>query len=87
YFSMQMPIRLASTSIHLAAQEVLKSNPEVWAGDASDGRGANWVEPHRELVAAARTVLATPDTKLETLGEVLRELHGLGRQALLFTWS
>lgn len=87
YFSMQMPIRLASTSIHLAAQEVLKSDPEIWVGDASDGRGANWVEPHPELVVAARTVLATPDTKLDTLGEVLRELHGLGRQALLFTWS
>lgn len=87
YFSMQMPIRLASTSIHLAAKEVLRSDPEVWAGDTSDGRGPNWVEPHPELVAAARTVLATPDTKLDTLGEVLRELHGLGRQALLFTWS
>jgi len=87
YFSMQMPIRLASTSIHLAAREVLKSDPEIWVGDSTDGRSANWVDPHPELVAAARDVLSTPDTKLNTLGEVLRELHELGRQALLFTWS
>lgn len=87
YFSMQMPIRLASTSIHLAAREVLRSDPDIWVGDSTDGRGANWVEPHPELISAARTVLTTPDTKLRRLGEVLRDLHGLGRQALLFTWS
>lgn len=87
YFSMQMPIRLASTSVHLAARDVLRSDPEVWVGDSTEGRGANWVDPHPELVAAARQVLAVPDSKLARLGGVLEELHGLGRRALLFTWS
>lgn len=87
YFSMQMPIRLASTSVHIAAREVLQSDPEVWEGDGDNSRGAHWVEPHPELLTAARRVLEVPDTKLDRLGQVLRELHGLGRQALLFTWS
>ena len=87
YFSMQMPIRLASTSVHLAAREVLRSDPEVWAGDSQEGRGASWVEPHPELLAAAKRVLTVPDSKLDVLGAVLEELHGLERQALLFTWS
>ena len=88
YFSMQMPIRLASTSIHLAAQDVLRrGDPEVWAGDSEGGRGGNWVDPHPDLIAAARRVIEVPDTKLEVLAGVLAELHGLGRQALLFSWS
>lgn len=87
YFSMQMPIRLASTSVHLAAREVLRSDPDVWIGDSTEGRGGSWVEPHPELVTAAKLVLTVPDSKLGVLGEVLEELHELNRQALLFTWS
>jgi superfamily II DNA or RNA helicase len=87
YFSMQMPIRLASTSVHIAARSVLRDDPEIWSGDAAQDRGKNWVEPHHELIAAAQQVLEAPDTKLSRLGEVLAELHQLGRQALLFTWS
>ena len=87
YFSMQMPIRLASTSVHIAARSVLKDDAEYWAGDVEQDRGKNWVEPHPELVQAAKQVLDSPDTKLSRLGEVLAELHQLGRQALLFTWS
>jgi len=87
YFSMQMPIRLASTSVHLAAREVLRSDPEVWSGDSTHGRGVKWVDPHPELIAAAKQVQTVPDSKLDRLGEVLAELHSLGRQALLFTWS
>ncbi len=87
YFSMQMPIRLASTSVHLAAREVLRSDPDVWEGDVEQERKSSWVDPHPDLVAAARRVLETPDTKIGVLGDVLGELHGLERQALLFTWS
>jgi len=87
YFSMQMPIRLASTSVHTAAREVLRrGGPDFWDGDASGGP-SSWVEPHPELLAAARQVLESPDTKVEVLKHVLEELKGLGRQALLFTWS
>jgi len=87
YFSMQMPIRLASTSVHLAAETVIRDDPEVWEGDSTDGRGKNWVDPHPELVTAAKAVLDAPDTKLARLGEVLAELHQLETPALLFTWS
>lgn len=87
YFSMQMPIRLASTSIHLAARDVLRFDPEVWTGDGEGDRRASWIEPHRELIDAARRVLEVPDTKLGRLGEVLAELHSLRRRAILFTWS
>ena len=88
YFSMQMPIRLASTSIHLAARDVLKREAgDMLAGDSAADRPSAWVEPHPELVEAARRVLAVDDTKLESLGHVLAELKALERQALLFTWS
>lgn len=87
YFSMQMPIRLASTSVHIAAKDVLRrGGTEFWDGDVA-GAPSNWVDPHPELVAAARAVLEVPDSKVERLREVLSELHALGRQALLFTWS
>lgn len=87
YFSMQMPIRLASTSVHIAARDVLRrGGADFWEGDTS-GAPTNWVQPHPELLAAARQVLEVPDTKVEKLGEVLAELHALGAQALLFTWS
>ena len=87
YFSMQMPIRLASTSIHSAARDVLRrGGAEFWAGDGADAP-TNWIQPHPELIAAARRVLEVPDSKLEKLDGVLAELHQLGRQALLFTWS
>jgi superfamily II DNA or RNA helicase len=87
YFSMQMPIRLASTSIHVAARDVLRSDPSVWKGDAEDDRPRNWVSPHDDLFVAARRVLEVPDSKVKKLEKVLQELHGLERQALLFTWS
>lgn len=87
YFSMQMPIRLASTSIHTAARDVLRrGGADFWAGDAADAP-SNWVEPHPELKAAAAQVLALPDTKVTALSGVLAELKALDEQALLFTWS
>lgn len=88
YFSMQMPIRLASTSVHLAAREVLRhDDPETWVGDEGTGRPGSWLEPHPQLVAAAHRVLEVPDTKLDRLRGVLAELKDLGSQALLFSWS
>ena len=87
YFAMQMPIRLASTSIHLAAANVLREDDRVWEGDVAETKPKNWLEPHPELVTAAKAVLGTPDTKLQILGSVLEELHSLGRPTLLFTWS
>lgn len=87
YFSMQMPIRLASTSIHLAAQSVLRDVEGIWSGDTEEAQAPTTTAPHHELVEAARAVLETPDTKLLQLGEVLAELHRARRSALLFTWS
>lgn len=87
YFSMQMPLRLASTSVHIAAMDLLHAETDVWGGDVERAPSAHSVEPHPELVDAARRVLQVPDTKLDRLGEVLAELRGLDRQALLFTWS
>ena len=87
YFSMQMPIRLASTSIHMAARNVLKDEAETWQGDTNLPPHKNWVDPQPELRELARQVLAQPDSKVSKLAEVLAELHELGRPALLFTWS
>lgn len=87
YFSMQMPIRLASTSVHVAARDVLRrGGADFWAGDSSSAP-SNWVHPHPELMSAAKKVLEVPDTKVAKLAEVLAELHDLKSQALLFTWS
>jgi superfamily II DNA or RNA helicase len=87
YFSMQMPIRLASTSVHIAARDVIRrGGADFWEGDSA-AAPSNWVEPHPELLAAAKQVLEVPDTKVTKLAEVLTELHGFERQALLFTWS
>lgn len=88
YFSMQMPIRLASTSIHIAAESVLSRVDQIWSGDTeSDDEPPSTIPPHQELVEAARGVLETADTKLQRLADVLSELHSAGRPALLFTWS
>lgn len=87
YFCMQMPIRLASTTLKLAAKSVLSNNPEHWAGDTKKKPPGNWISPHPELEASARLVLETPDTKLARLDSVLEELAQLRRPAILFTWS
>jgi len=87
YFSMQMPIRLASTSIHMAAKSVLAGEPEKGNGDATNTEKKGWVEPHPELIHLASQVLGLSESKVEILGEVLANIHDLSRQALLFTWS
>lgn len=87
YFSMQMPIRLASTTLKLAAQTVVGKESNLWQGDVSDERPGSWIEPSSELKDLARAVLAGEDTKLMRLRSVLQEIHSAARQALLFTWS
>lgn len=92
YFCMQMPIRLASSSVHAAAASVLalvEGQQESLDGDRSpdDEEKPAILPPSGELIQASRDVLTVPDSKLERLRHVLAELHGLGRQALLFTWS
>jgi superfamily II DNA or RNA helicase len=84
-FAMQMPMRLASTSVHVAAREILSGRPDD-GGDEDVGT-SRIVEPHRELVEAARALVSHPDSKVDVLRDELRELHGKRKQALLFTWS
>jgi superfamily II DNA or RNA helicase len=84
-FSMQMPIRLASTSVHVAARDVLSGRPDD--GGDEDVPTSRLVEPHRELIDAARALVSHPDSKVDVLRSKLRALHAQNKQALLFTWS
>ena len=84
-FAMQMPIRLASTSVHVAAREVLSGRPDD--GGDENAPTSRLVEPHRELLDAARALQSQPDSKVEVLRAELQGLHAKEKQALLFTWS
>ena len=84
-FSMQMPIRLASTSVHVAANEVLTARPDH--GGDEEIPASRFVEPHRELLEAARALANVPDSKVDVLRAQLSDLHAQSKQALLFTWS
>ncbi len=84
-FSMQMPIRLASTSVHVAAREVLEGRPDD--GGDEEVPTSRLVEPHTELLHAARALATAADSKVEVLRKELRDLKGQQKQALLFTWS
>lgn len=84
-FSMQMPIRLASTSVHVAAREVLAGRPDD--GGDEDVPTSRLVEPHKELKDAARALTSHPDSKVDVLRAELHRLHTQEKQALLFTWS
>lgn len=79
YFAMQMPLRLASACLPMARHAVLHPEP------VPDEKAP--VAPHPELLAAARSLSSGVDTKFDHLLEVLRDLRGQGKQALLFTWS
>lgn len=84
-FSMQMPIRLASTSVHVAARQVLTHQSDD--GGDEDVPTSRLVEPHPELIQAARALAALPDSKVDILDETLRGLHAQDKRALIFTWS
>jgi len=84
-FSMQMPIRLASTSVHVAARQVLEGGHDQGGDD--DVPASSQVPPHPELIEAARALRNVTDTKVEVLRSQLRDLRNQQKRALLFTWS
>lgn len=87
YFAMQMPLRLASACLPMARRAVLDPNGFGRLSDADSEESCERLEPHPELVAAARALPDGVDSKFDGLRDVMRELHGSGRQALLFTHS
>jgi superfamily II DNA or RNA helicase len=84
-FSMQMPIRLASTSVHVAAREVLSGLPDEGGDD--DVPTSRLVAPHPELLQAAHALASVADSKVDVLKATLSDLRGQQKQALVFTWS
>lgn len=87
YFAMQMPLRLASACLPMARRAVLDPDAFGTITDADSGAVAYRLEPHTDLIAAARRLPEHVDTKLDALQTVLRGLHQQGRQALVFTHS
>lgn len=92
YFSMQMPLRLASASLQVARQRVLSSvdlTAEEVSGDAArtEPPKAPQLQPHPQLLAAARALDPGVDSKFDTLLPALRRLRDSGRKALVFTFS
>lgn len=88
YFAMQMPIRLASACLPAARDLVLRHGTitdEETGSESTSSTG--WVDPHLELVQAARALVGTRDSKLEILRPLLAGLVDEGRRALLFTFS
>lgn len=87
YFAMQMPLRLASACLPMARRAVLDPKGFGSLSDADSDATFDRIEPHPELIAAAKALPEGVDSKFDMLIESLRELHGKGRQALLFTHS
>jgi superfamily II DNA or RNA helicase len=89
YFAMQMPLRLASACLPMARSAVLDPVGFGTLSDAdadSDGSAAR-LEPHSDLVAAAKRLPDDVDTKFDLLSGVLWDLHARRRRALVFTHS
>lgn len=87
YFSMQMPLRLASACLPMARRAVLDPLGFGDIADADSDAPTMRIEPHGELFAAARALPENVDTKFEELRAVLAYLHRGGRRALIFTFS
>lgn len=87
YFAMQMPLRLASACLPMARQAVLDPNAFGDLADADSDVAPYRLEPHPELVEAAKRLPEDVDTKFEKLQNVLRRLRQQNRRALLFTHS
>ncbi|WP_349426529.1 helicase-related protein [Microbacterium sp. LWS13-1.2] len=87
YFSMQMPLRLASACLPMARQAVLDPEHFGTVTDEDDDHAVGRVAPHAALVAAARRLGDTVDTKFDELRASLRNLKLQNRRALLFTFS
>ena len=87
YFAMQMPLRLASACLPMARRAVLDPTGFGRLSDADSDESSTRLDPHPELVAAARALPPGLDSKFDKLREVLGTLHQSGRRALLFTHS
>lgn len=87
YFAMQMPLRLASACLPMARRAVLNPVSFGKIDDADSEESSGRLEPHPELVAAARRLPESADTKFDLLTGVLREFHRGNKRALLFTFS
>lgn len=86
YWSMQMPLRLASACLPMARRAVL--DPEFrHRGRSDEPSKLIEVEPSSELVYAARKLRVGVDSKFDLLVGALRDLRHDGKQALLFTFS
>jgi len=87
HFAMQMPLRLASACLPMARRAVLDPQAFGDISDADSDESAGRLEPHPDLVVAARRLPENVDTKFDVLRGVLHLLHSQNRQALVFTHS
>lgn len=87
YFAMQMPLRLASACLPMARRAVLDPVAFGALSDADSDASTARLEPHSDLVAAAKRLPDGVDTKFDLLHDVLRDLHASRRRALVFTHS
>lgn len=87
YFAMQMPLRLASACLPMARRAVLDPSGFGQLSDADSEESAGRLEPHRELIAAAKELPENVDSKFDLLRAVLGQLYATNRRALLFTHS
>ena len=86
-FVMQMPLRLASACLPMARRAVLDPGDFGSITDADSEESAGRLEPHPELIEAARRLPEGLDSKFDSLQEVLGQFHRQGRRALVFTFS
>jgi superfamily II DNA or RNA helicase len=87
HFAMQMPLRLASACLPMARRAVLDPVGFGSITDADSDETANRLEPHKNLIEAARRLPEGVDTKFDSLRRVLEDLHSQNRRALVFTFS
>ncbi|BBY28093.1 DEAD/DEAH box helicase [Mycolicibacterium sediminis] len=87
HFAMQMPLRLASACLPMARRSVLDPVAFGSISDADGETSSMRLEPHPDLVAAARRLPEGLDTKFDKLQLVLDQLHSQRRRALVFTFS
>jgi superfamily II DNA or RNA helicase len=88
YFVMQMPLRLASACLPMAARAVLTAM-EFDPDEASDDEtpAAPQIPPHQQLLEAAEALNGVEDSKFARVQPTLTSLVSSGRRVLLFTFS
>jgi SNF2 family DNA or RNA helicase len=87
HFAMQMPLRLASACLPMARRAVLDPVGFGELSDADSNDASARLDPHPELIDAAKALPEGVDSKFDVLREVLKQLSQLGKRALLFTHS